>query len=375
VLFPDTVDIQDLTDAKAKEGVMWHVAQDAGCLNRIARIFAPHYRQANIGYKFKKEDGEKALDLAYNDVAKAFKVFLAAGGTRPFFIASHSQGSMHALRLLQEVMEGDEVARRRMVCAYIPGAPFPKDVFQRVLHKVKPSQGAMDVGGVCSWHTRSEGQKGYENAGKDKHVYYADTQAWERTGLRPQFCINPLNWESNAGPKGAGQWMCASSSDYSNDYMLDNRQAQGTPAIGHMGAAVFVANQTHKQVMESKLELEASELKVTGISPLQIFSDLEVTIAEDGWLQVSKLHHQPYSHGENDFMQYHDFDWALFRGNIRQNALERLETWMMSRRPLKFAEFEEPDRLLWEVWAGSRLESGSLWQGTLYADGGGAKRT
>ena len=25
------------------------------------------------------------------------------------------------------------------------------------------------------------------------------------------------------------------------------------------------------------------------------------------------------------------------------------QTWMMSRRPLKFAEFEEPDRLLWEV--------------------------
>ena len=26
-----------------------HAIQDAGCLNRIARIFAPHYRQANIG--------------------------------------------------------------------------------------------------------------------------------------------------------------------------------------------------------------------------------------------------------------------------------------------------------------------------------------
>ena len=29
--------------------------------------------------------------------------------------------------------------------------------------------------------------------------------------------------------------------------------------------------------------------EVTGISPLQIFSDLEVTIAEDGWLQVCSL--------------------------------------------------------------------------------------
>ena len=47
-------------------------------------------------------NGYKAYDLAYNDILNAFKYFISNIKTDNYIIASHSQGTNHAKRLINE---------------------------------------------------------------------------------------------------------------------------------------------------------------------------------------------------------------------------------------------------------------------------------
>ena len=86
-------------------------------------LYVPFYRQAHIrvfNEKF-KEDGKKALDLAYSDIRDAFKYFLTNfNNGKPFIIASHSQGTVHAKRLISEFIDGKEL-QDKLIAAYLVG--------------------------------------------------------------------------------------------------------------------------------------------------------------------------------------------------------------------------------------------------------------
>ena len=63
------------------------------------------------------------LNKLYADIKKAFQCYLDHWNKgRPFFIASHSQGSQHAVRLISELIEGTEL-EKKLVAAYIIGMP------------------------------------------------------------------------------------------------------------------------------------------------------------------------------------------------------------------------------------------------------------
>jgi len=86
------------------------ILYQASVFNADGRIFAPRYRQANIKAFFVhgSPEAEKAFDLAYSDIKKAFQYYLQhENHGRPIIIASHSQGSLHAIRLLQEFFDGN----------------------------------------------------------------------------------------------------------------------------------------------------------------------------------------------------------------------------------------------------------------------------
>lgn len=77
----------------------------ASIFNESCRIFAPRYRQAHYFAFFTadKKDKKLALDLAYTDVRNAFEYYLKTyNNGKPIIIASHSQGTVHAHRLLRE---------------------------------------------------------------------------------------------------------------------------------------------------------------------------------------------------------------------------------------------------------------------------------
>ncbi len=81
------------------------ILYQASLFNGNCRVFAPRYRQAHLKAYFQitSEESKKAFDLAYGDLKTAFQYYLDHWNQgRPIIIAAHSQGSMHAVRLLKE---------------------------------------------------------------------------------------------------------------------------------------------------------------------------------------------------------------------------------------------------------------------------------
>ncbi|MFI5152747.1 MAG: DUF3089 domain-containing protein [Chitinophagales bacterium] len=121
------------------------------------RVFAPRYRQANIRayYSTDTVSSSNAFDLAYQDIKSAFQYYLEHfNGGRPIIIASHSQGSTHAERLLNEFFENSPL-QSKLVAAYIVGMVIPKEYFSAL----KPCRDSLQTGCFVGWRTF---KKGYE---------------------------------------------------------------------------------------------------------------------------------------------------------------------------------------------------------------------
>jgi len=147
--------------------------------NGSCRVFAPRYRQGNMEafYVFDAPEAKAAFDLAYNDVKLAFLYFLKHyNKKRPIIIASHSQGSLHAIRLLHEFFDGTSL-QKRLVCAYVIGYQIKKDAFK----KLPVGDRADQTGCFVGWRTYAKGEipKGIvaENGNS--------------------VCVNPLTWTTS----------------------------------------------------------------------------------------------------------------------------------------------------------------------------------
>lgn len=152
------------------------ILNQASVFNGAGRVFAPRYRQAFISAYFtsEKEKGEQALDLAYSDVKAAFEYYMSHYNQgRPVVIASHSQGTTHAIRLLQEYFDKTTPAAK-LIAAYLVGMP----VFDTLFTVLRPCDHPDETGCYVSWRTYAKGYfpKGYVKPVKDA------------------VCTNPLLW-------------------------------------------------------------------------------------------------------------------------------------------------------------------------------------
>jgi Protein of unknown function (DUF3089) len=142
------------------------ILYQASVFNQHARIYAPRFREAHISTYFPKDTlaAIKAFDLAYEDVKIAFEYYLKNyNHGRPIIIASHSQGSTHALRLLKDYFENKSL-QKQLVAAYVVGMTIPKNSFSSLQMCEDPLQ----TGCVCGWRTFRKGYKApYIEAEKD----------------------------------------------------------------------------------------------------------------------------------------------------------------------------------------------------------------
>ena len=170
----------DISDKEINKSVDTKpIKYQASAWNGSCRVYAPRYRQAILHSFFVKDskDGEKALDLAYTDVRNAFQYYLDHyNNGRPIVIASHSQGSHHARRLLKEFFDKGRL-RSKLVCAYVVGFP----VYEKEYQTIKKCDNETETGCIVSWASYREG---FEPMGMDK--FYGDA-----------ICINPVTWRSD----------------------------------------------------------------------------------------------------------------------------------------------------------------------------------
>ncbi|WP_343347762.1 DUF3089 domain-containing protein [Sphingomicrobium sp. XHP0239] len=98
------------------------IQSQASAFAESSNVWAPKYRQASFGtFLSQSANAQAALDVAYRDVSAAFDVFLEENPNGPIIVAGHSQGGLHALRLLAERRE--EIADR-LISAYVVGWPI-----------------------------------------------------------------------------------------------------------------------------------------------------------------------------------------------------------------------------------------------------------
>ena len=170
--------------------------------NACCRMFVPRYRQATISAFLRPtSDSFKAYDLAYSDVAKAFDHYLRnENGGRPFVLASHSQGSLHATRLIQERIANDPSMRRRLIVAYVVGASLPEtyDVGLPVCGS------ATQTGCIVDWNSAS--RLTLLALGRGLMVSWHKGK-YQAVGLKRWLCVNPLSWDrksETSASKNAG---------------------------------------------------------------------------------------------------------------------------------------------------------------------------
>lgn len=147
--------------------------------NASGKIYAPLYRQAHIGvYYSDLKIKTEALEAAYLDVKNAFRYYLENWNNgRPIIIASHSQGTSHAVKLLRDFFEYDEKLKSQLVAAYIIGMPLDKNTF----NEIPFCKGVDDVGCWLTWNTFIQG------------YYPPNHEYWYGNALN----VNPLSWKTD----------------------------------------------------------------------------------------------------------------------------------------------------------------------------------
>ncbi len=147
---PWNADVDDET-VNVKTDIL-SLANQATVFNGCCRVFAPRYRQANIkAFIVPKESSNaiQAFDLAYHDVKKAFEYYLEHHHDgRPIVIASHSQGTLLADRLLKDFFD-EKPLLDRLVCAYLVGYKVSPDAFKTIPVGNSPEQ----TGCVVGWQS------------------------------------------------------------------------------------------------------------------------------------------------------------------------------------------------------------------------------
>ena len=148
-------------------------------------LYVPYYRQAHIrvfNEKFKVE-GKKALDLAYSDIKEAFTYYLKNfNNNKPFIIASHSQGTVHAKRIISEFIDGKEL-QKKLIAAYLVGIKVTEDEFDNI----KPMNSPDEIGGFVSWNTFKF----------NKYPKEDNYERWFKGGVTS----NPITWDDSKETK------------------------------------------------------------------------------------------------------------------------------------------------------------------------------
>jgi hypothetical protein len=266
-----------------EENTRWMLANQASAFNGCCNVYAPRYREASI-YAYlarSREERDEILAFAYADVLTAFRQFIAKyNDGRPFILASHSQGTHHARRLLAEEIDPSPL-HERLVAAYTIGAvmvPFSRNWFAGLQH-VRPCESATETGCVVHWDTVAEGGEPIE---RDED----------------SLCTNPLTWrvDETRAPAELHRGGVPSEGIYNVAFAgpdlplgIDFESLDAPlPRITHAqcrGGTLFVADQSRTGMTHAMMR----------VSPIR---------------------------------NYHGLDYPLFHMDIRENAIARAESFL-----------------------------------------------
>lgn len=159
------------------------------------RLFAPFYRQASLySYMTTREDARLAQDFAYQDVKRAFELFLTQSPPeRPLVLVGHNQGAAHLIRLLQDYFADDPRLTARLAVAYVIDYPVPLDLFETVFGTLTPCETSDDTGCVAAFGAFMPGEHVIAERFTERLLVHKGNRFQSVNGRR-LLCTNPLIW-------------------------------------------------------------------------------------------------------------------------------------------------------------------------------------
>ena len=164
-----------------------------GVLGALVSIFIYFLTEPIRGEIDGKQNQEKAFSIAYQDVLASFEYFNQNfRNGRPYILAGHSQGSMHALKLLKEIRNNSHLYSD-MVAAYLVGFNITKSD----IYPTKVCESADSINCVVAWN--SVEKNGFITFKSEEDL----------------ICVNPLSWNEsekaissnfNLGGVGFNHW-------------------------------------------------------------------------------------------------------------------------------------------------------------------------
>jgi len=276
----------------------------ASVFNSCCRIFSPKYRQATF-YSFlgTRKNGRKALELAYEDCLNAFDYYLTHFNKgRPFFLAGHSQGALHTMRLIDDRIEGTPLAKK-LVAAYPIGFWFPVDKFGTTLKTIKPAEHANAINCVVAYDTYLENGGPIKILDKGEIVYGGNNQVkWAKRNKKTPFGVNPLSW---------------------------NRQLTKVGETAHLGAVHLIMKSEKKANWAGFLSEETLGLNCVGLSKPYL-NECSAEIRKDGILYVSNPKNRAFKSMVMPGGNLHMSDFSLFYMNLRKNIEDRWNAYTLS---------------------------------------------
>jgi hypothetical protein len=269
-----------------EENRQWIMANQASAYNGCCDVYAPYYREVSIATYFETDLGitTPAIDFAYRDVARAFESFLQQiPANSPFILASHSQGTLHGQRLLQQVID-DSPLHQRLVAAYLVGGTIHEHLFSSHYKAV----------GICETPTDSQCAIAFDTWRADVQPnnsvpnwvgdrYMRNNDRW--------LCVNPLSWEHNEEAVSARE--NPGSMPVQNEYNLYS-----------LGGDVPVG-----------LSWRPPGTPVRGVASAQCVG---------GVLRTNDIEPGLFD-GQSWGGNYHSLDYALYYQSIRENAQVRVD--------------------------------------------------
>jgi len=265
-------------NSRTEENTKWMMANQASAYNSCCNVYAPRYREASIfRYLSAPPDiAEKAMDFAYADVVHAFAYFLEHDSQgRPFIIASHSQGTSHAFRLIAEKIDGTPLASR-MVAGYLIGSQVTNAESDK-LKTVRVCTSETQTGCIIHWAVWGEG-----------HSAPADQ-------LDKLVCVNPLTWTRD-GERAAA-----------------DRHKGGVPATGRFSVQMWGD--------DAPQGVQFPPLK----APVKAWTWAE---CRRGLLVVADQAGGPFDGLAFGGKNYHGLDYPLFHMDVRENAKVRVGAYL-----------------------------------------------
>lgn len=225
---------QHLDDARVNGRTQYSVIRyQTSLFYDSCNVFMPKYRQAVFSsFVDKKGNGAQALELAYKDVKTAFYYYWKHyNDGRPFFIASHSQGSRHCKRLMAELLE-DTKMRDQFIAAYLIGWPIEAAYVRQTPH-MEVCSTATQTGCIISWNSQSP----------EARTTMADALSMKGAMV----CVNPLSWTLDTSYQPA----------VNNRGALLNNEATDKPEL----LLHFCSAQVQGGILEANLASDSRRLK------------------------------------------------------------------------------------------------------------------